>query len=168
MSCVFCEIAKNNPTPKDANVVYADENVLAFLDIQPLVDSKLHLLVIPRTHYATLDTVSATDAGYMGAALSKVAKAAIEATNSSGYNIIQNNGAIAGQIVDHVHFHIVIRDPKSPQSRTVADIVKVLKQQVGQKSSLVFNAQVYGKGLREDLEESELEAKLRSLLRGKL
>ena len=85
--------------------VYEDEFVFAFLDIAPL--SKGHTLVIPKEAVAYLHELSEDSAKALGKALVKVSAAVLEATGSTAYNILQNNGAEAHQVVDHVHFHII-------------------------------------------------------------
>ena len=87
--------------------VYEDEQVVAFLDIEPI--SRGHTLVIPKRGYVTLEEMPADVAGAVGAALPKVARAIREATGCDGLNVLQNNGKIAGQAVMHVHFHLIPR-----------------------------------------------------------
>ncbi len=85
--------------------VYEDDFVFAFLDIAPL--SKGHTLVIPKEAVAYLHELSEDSAKALGKALVKVSAAVLEATGATAYNILQNNGAEAHQVVDHVHFHII-------------------------------------------------------------
>lgn len=88
--------------------LYEDDHTLAFLDIGPL--SKGHCLVIPKIQYVTLDEMPAEELAAMVRILPKLAQAVMSATGTTAYNILQNNGEIAGQAVNHVHFHII---PKS-------------------------------------------------------
>jgi histidine triad (HIT) family protein len=85
--------------------VYEDDRVLAFLDINPL--SRGHTLVLPKESAATLDQLSDESAAALGRALPRIARAIIAATGTSDFNILQNNGAPAHQVVFHVHFHII-------------------------------------------------------------
>jgi histidine triad (HIT) family protein len=85
--------------------VYEDEQVLAFLDIGPL--SRGHTLVIPKEAAATLDELSDESAAAIGRVLPRLCRAVKEATRCEAYNILQNNGALAHQVVAHVHFHII-------------------------------------------------------------
>ncbi len=85
--------------------VYEDEFVFAFLDIRPL--SRGHCLLIPKVCYVTLDQVPAEVAAALGRALPMLARAVMKATGASAYNVLQNNGKLAHQAVDHVHFHII-------------------------------------------------------------
>lgn len=88
--------------------VYENEHVLAFLDIQPL--SRGHTLVIPKQRKcALLHQLSDISATELGRALPKISRAVMKATGAESYNILQNNGASAGQVVMHVHFHIIPR-----------------------------------------------------------
>lgn len=85
--------------------VYEDDHVLAFLDINPL--SRGHLLVIPKEPAATLDRLSDDAAAALGRVLPRLARAVMAATGVDAYNVLQNNGAEAHQVVLHVHFHII-------------------------------------------------------------
>lgn len=85
--------------------VYEDEHVLAFLDIGPL--SIGHTLVIPKERKAHLHQLSEESAAALGSVLPKVCRAVIKATGATAYNVLQNNGSAAHQLVMHVHFHII-------------------------------------------------------------
>jgi histidine triad (HIT) family protein len=102
--CIFCKIVAGEiPATK----VFEDQACVASLDIGPLADG--HVLVIPKTHAATLDEMTAEDAGAMLRNLPALAKAVRAATGCQGLNILQNNGTVAHQVVMHVHFHIIPR-----------------------------------------------------------
>ncbi len=85
--------------------VFENDHVLAFLDIGPL--SKGHTLVIPKEAKAQLHELSDESAAEIGRALPRVARAVMQATGATAYNVLQNNGAEAHQAVMHVHFHII-------------------------------------------------------------
>ena len=85
--------------------VYEDDHVLAFLDINPL--SRGHTLVIPKEPAETIDQLSDDAAAAIGRVLPRIARAIIAATGARDFNILQNNGALAHQAVQHVHFHII-------------------------------------------------------------
>jgi histidine triad (HIT) family protein len=85
--------------------VYEDHQVLAFLDIGPL--SVGHTLVIPKEEAATLDQLSDEAAAALGRVLPRLCRAVVRATGCQAYNVLQNNGTLAHQAVDHVHFHII-------------------------------------------------------------
>jgi histidine triad (HIT) family protein len=85
--------------------VYEDDRVLAFLDINPL--SVGHTLVIPKEPAETLDALSDESSAAIGRVLPRLCRAIQKATGATAYNVLQNNGAPAHQVVMHVHFHII-------------------------------------------------------------
>ena len=87
--------------------VYEDERVLAFLDVNPI--SEGHTLVIPKEAAQTLDNLSDETSAAIGRVLPRICRAVMKATGASAYNVLQNNGAAAHQVVMHVHFHIIPR-----------------------------------------------------------
>ena len=100
--CIFCKIINNEiPSYK----VYEDENFLAFLDISQA--TKGHTLVVPKKHYANIFEMPEDSAIF--SIVTKLAKAIKEATNAEGVNLLNNNGAAAGQTVEHFHIHIIPR-----------------------------------------------------------
>lgn len=104
MDCIFCKIAAGQiPCEK----VYEDEDVLAFLDIGPL--SEGHTLVIPKRHYTKVHECPPQLLAQVGSVLPKVAGAVFGAMQADGYNVLCNNGRAAGQLVEHIHFHIIPR-----------------------------------------------------------
>jgi histidine triad (HIT) family protein len=104
MDCIFCKIVAGQiPSVK----IYEDEDVLALLDIGPLSDG--HTLVIPKKHYAKIHECPAELLAKIGAVLPKVAGAVFGAMNAEGYNVLCNNGRASGQLVEHIHFHIIPR-----------------------------------------------------------
>jgi histidine triad (HIT) family protein len=97
--CIFCDIVEGEmPSYK----VYEDENVIAFLDVNPV--SKGHTLVVPKEHVD--DIHEAEEMDYMWKPMVKVSNAVKEAFGAEGVNIAQNNGEKAGQEVFHLHFHV--------------------------------------------------------------
>ena len=103
MECVFCKIV-NKEIP--AYTVYEDENVIAFLDINPV--SEGHILVVPKKHYERITEMPEEDFRKFSESLQKVVKL-VENKLSKDYNIIVNHGERAGQVIKHVHFHIIPR-----------------------------------------------------------
>lgn len=102
--CIFCKIVAGEiPATK----VYEDESVLAFLDIAPL--SEGHTLLIPKEHAARLDDLSPEACSVLAATLPALGRAVSKAAEAQGYNVLNNNGPAAGQLVEHVHFHIIPR-----------------------------------------------------------
>jgi len=87
--------------------VYEDDQVLAFLDVFPL--ARGHTLVIPKEYAATLDQLSDDASAAIGRVLPRLSRAVMAATGASDFNILQNNGVAAHQVVFYVHFHIIPR-----------------------------------------------------------
>ncbi|MEO8501580.1 MAG: HIT family protein [Vicinamibacteria bacterium] len=87
--------------------VYEDDLVLAFLDVSPLAPG--HTLVIPKEAVATLDKLSDESSAAIGRVLPRIARAVVNATGATAFNVLQNNGVAAHQAVLHVHFHIIPR-----------------------------------------------------------
>ena len=85
--------------------VYEDDQVLAFLDIGPL--SPGHTLVIPKERKAHLHQLSDEASAALGRVLPRLCDAVMKATGATAYNVLQNNGSAAHQVVMHVHFHII-------------------------------------------------------------
>ncbi|MBN2136968.1 MAG: HIT family protein [Sedimentisphaerales bacterium] len=103
--CIFCKMAAGQvPVAK----VYEDDTVLAFLDIGPISDG--HTLVIPRQHFERIDDCPPKLLGEVASRLGKIAGAVVAAMKSDGYNVLCNNGQAAGQLVKHLHFHIIPRN----------------------------------------------------------
>ncbi|MFP4633166.1 MAG: HIT domain-containing protein [Halobacteriales archaeon] len=99
--CLFCKIARGD---LPARKVYEDDDVVAFLDVNPL--SRGHTLVIPREHAERLDDMS-SDAAWTKAL--EIAPAVQEAVDADALNVGVNDGSEAGQEVPHVHVHVVPR-----------------------------------------------------------
>jgi histidine triad (HIT) family protein len=85
--------------------VYEDDNVLAFLDVNPI--ARGHTLVIPKEPAPSVDKLSDEASAAIGRVLPRISRAVLAATGASAFNILQNNGALAHQAVFHVHFHII-------------------------------------------------------------
>ncbi len=102
--CIFCKIVAGQIPSMS---VLETKSVLAFMDIGPLAEA--HLLVIPKRHYARLDEMPEQAVRDLTALLPRLASAVVEVTEAEGYNILQNNGQVAGQVVEHVHFHVIPR-----------------------------------------------------------
>ncbi len=105
--CIFCKItAGESPSYK----IWEDDFSLAFLDLFPL--SRGHLLVVPKRH---VDRLTDLPKEHHGAMLGAVAELCRRVERlAPDYNVGVNQGAIAGQIVFHLHFHIIPRYPDSP------------------------------------------------------
>jgi histidine triad (HIT) family protein len=103
-TCIFCKIIRGEiPSTR----VFEDENTLAFLDIGPLV--KGHTLVIPKQHYDSLTDAPPEVAAQVMTTAQKIAQAQLTGLAADGVNIHQANGRVAGQVVPHLHLHVVPR-----------------------------------------------------------
>jgi len=102
--CVFCKIV--NGEQWSAKVA-EDEEHIAFMDIRPM--SRGHTLVATKKHYRDVFEMREGDVAKLYAFAYKVAKAVKNAFNPAGLNFLQNNGIAAGQVVFHIHVHIIPR-----------------------------------------------------------
>jgi histidine triad (HIT) family protein len=105
-NCIFCRIAAGEIP---AALVHETEQVVAFLDIAPLAEG--HLLLIPRAHFARLEEVPGEVAAALASELPRLGRAVRQVTGAQGYNLLVNDGKVAGQEVEHVHFHLIPRAP---------------------------------------------------------
>jgi len=103
MDCLFCKIIKKE-IPSE--IVYEDEEILAFKDIHPA--APVHILVIPKKHISSLIDLKVEDEQLIGKIYSVINKIAEEqGVKKSGYRVIVNCGEDAGQEVMHLHFHLL-------------------------------------------------------------
>jgi len=102
--CIFCKIVQNQIP---ASIVYDSDSILAFLDVNPLASG--HLLVIPKVHANQLIDLPEKIASEIGRVLPKLGQALLRVSGADGFNVLQNNGEVAGQVVGHVHFHLIPR-----------------------------------------------------------
>jgi histidine triad (HIT) family protein len=101
-NCIFCQIIhKKSP----ASIVYEDEEVVAFLSNRPV--NKGHTLVVPKKHYENIYEISEDEAAYLFKITKKIASAVRDAVSAEGIRIVQNNGWAAGQVVFHLHLHVI-------------------------------------------------------------
>lgn len=101
-NCVFCKIiAGGIPSAK----VYEDEEMLVFKDIEP--KAKIHLLCVPKEHFATLSSLNAARAALLGRIFEKIAQNKDAWGLADGYRLVINQGENAGQTVHHLHIHIL-------------------------------------------------------------
>lgn len=101
--CIFCRIIAGEVP---ADIVYRDEQVVAFRDIHPLAPS--HILIVPKAHISSLNDVGEREAGLMGQVMLIARQLAqTEKTAQRGYRVVVNNGPDGGQVVPHLHFHLL-------------------------------------------------------------
>lgn len=103
-NCVFCSIVSGQlPAAK----VYEDDFILCFMDKYPI--NLGHVLVIPKHHYETFLHMPEKEICKLYISVSKLSRFILKAVRADGFNIGQNNGRSANQIVPHVHVHIIPR-----------------------------------------------------------
>ena len=102
--CIFCRIVRKD---LPCSVVFEDEVILAFMDIGPLAEG--HLLVIPKPHFENVSDLPADLMAAVAAHFPSLGRALMAVTGATGFNILANEGAVAGQEVGHVHFHLIPR-----------------------------------------------------------
>ena len=103
-NCIFCKLAnKDIPT----NIIYEDEKFTVILDASPA--TKGHALILPKNHAANIYELPDEDAADIFVLAKKLATKMTEILHCDGFNIVQNNGEVAGQTVFHFHMHIIPR-----------------------------------------------------------
>ncbi|MBA4420212.1 MAG: histidine triad nucleotide-binding protein [Anaerolinea sp.] len=107
--CIFCKIIAGEIP---GQFVYQDEQVVAFRDIHPIAPT--HILIAPRKHFDSVHHVDASDEpllGHLFTAARLIAEQ--EKVSQSGYRLVVNTGAGAGQTVFHIHMHLLAGKPMS-------------------------------------------------------
>jgi len=105
-NCLFCKII-NKKIP--AEIIYEDENLLAFKDIHP--KAPVHILIIPKKHINSLAHLAEIDLELMGILTLRLKDIAKSQGLNKGFKIMINTGKAGGQEVDHLHYHL-LGDPK--------------------------------------------------------
>ena len=100
--CPFCKIAYGEAT---ASIVYEDANVIAFMDLNPAADG--HTLVVTKVHYENIYEVPEKLLAKMAKVVKRVCFAVKKSVNANGIKLIQLNGRAAGQVVMHIHIHVI-------------------------------------------------------------
>lgn len=134
--CIFCRIVAGE---SPCEVIFEDAATLAFMDINPVHDG--HCLVIPKAHHATLFDMPPELFGRIAAAAGKIARAVDAELRPAGLNLLQANGAAAGQSVFHLHIHVLPRrtgdgllfnwDPRPGDPARIAAIAARLRARLG-------------------------------------
>ncbi|KAL1306840.1 hypothetical protein AAFC00_005496 [Neodothiora populina] len=172
-SCPFCRICNaypaSTPSPVPINpdatqvdpqchLILSTPHVLAFLDIMPI--SPGHVLLITRDHHEKLSDVPlGPTADALGLWMPLMARALAKSLDIEDWNVIQNNGARAAQVVPHVHFHFV---PRYKEGR------KEISGKGHVDMGMLKSWRMFGRGTREDLDDAEavlLAANIREGLR---
>jgi len=106
--CIFCQIIQKQVP---ASIVYEDKQVMAFLSNHPV--NVGHTLVVPKKHYVNLFEIPEEEAACLFRIVKRITHAVKDATNSDAIRIVQNNGKDAGQIIFHLHIHIIPMKPSN-------------------------------------------------------
>ena len=132
-NCIFCKIAKGEIPSK---TLYEDERFRVILDLGPA--TKGHALILPKAHYADLYELPEELAGEAMKLAKKMAAKMTEKLKCEGFNLIQNNGDMAGQTVFHFHMHMIPRYQADgqkigckPMEVTQDELEEVMKEIVG-------------------------------------
>ena len=108
-NCIFCNLANGDiPTI----TVFDDEDFRVNLDAEP--ESKGHALILPKQHYANIYEIDEEILGKAAKLAKKVITHETEVLGCDGYNLVQNNGEVAGQTVFHFHMHLIPRYASDP------------------------------------------------------
>lgn len=100
--CIFCKIVAGEIP---SNMVYEDDEVFCFHDLQP--QAPVHVLLIPKKHIASTDEIESGDEVLMGKLMGKIKDIAEELGLTNGYRVVINNGEDGMQTVPHLHLHIL-------------------------------------------------------------
>lgn len=101
--CLFCKIIKGEIPSK---IIYHDKDVVVFHDINP--KAPVHVLIVPVRHIESLKNIKDNDALLLGRLMLVIREIAKKMNiDTSGFKIVANNGIGAGQIVPHLHFHLL-------------------------------------------------------------
>lgn len=135
MDCIFCKIV-NGDIP--SNKVYEDDRFIAILDVSPANEG--HTLVIPKKHFENIFEIDEETIKEGYAVAKKIAHSIKKSLNIENINILQNNGALAGQTVNHFHIHVIPRkendsitmksEAVSVDSDRTKEIVTLLKSNI--------------------------------------
>ncbi len=100
--CIFCQIVRKE---SPASFVYEDEQVAAFLSNRPV--NVGHTLIVPKKHYVDIYEMPEEEAAYLFKIVKRMAHAVKDANDNPAIRIVQNNGKDAGQVIFHMHVHII-------------------------------------------------------------
>ena len=109
MGCIFCKIAAGEIP---SATVYEDEQFRVILDLSPA--AKGHALILPKSHAADVTELDADIAAKVLPLAAKIGQGMKQALGCDGFNLVQNNGAAAGQTVMHFHMHVIPRYEGGP------------------------------------------------------
>jgi len=105
--CVFCKIVRGE-IPSGKGKIYEDDDFISVLDINPVGEG--HATVISKKHFQLLEELDEETFSKYLKVISKVGKILKEKYNSNGFNVVLNDGKAAGQVIPHIHFHLLPRN----------------------------------------------------------
>ena len=129
MDCLFCNLIDGK---QDAHIIFEDESHIAIMDKYPIQQG--HSLVMPKAHHEKITDLSTAEVGALFSRVPMIARGILVATGADGFNVGQNNGKSANQIIPHVHVHIIPRYQKNgtPWARRMiakdADLKELVKK----------------------------------------
>lgn len=129
--CIFCKIAKGEI---HSATVYEDSHFTVIPDVNPA--TKGHCLIIPKEHFDNIYDLDGETAGKLFALATCIARAMRDALKCDGLNLVQNNGEIAGQTVNHFHLHLIPRyegdglNLNWPQQEISAEQLEEIRQSI--------------------------------------
>ena len=133
MECIFCNMINGK---QNAHIIFEDETHFAIMDKYPIQHG--HSLVMPKAHHEKITDLTNDEVGALFSRVPVIARGILAATGADGFNIGQNNGKSANQIIPHVHVHIIPRYQKIGNTwtrRTIAsdDELKKLALKINAK-----------------------------------
>lgn len=133
--CIFCKIAKGDIP---SATIYETSDFKVILDVAPA--NRGHALIITKEHFDNIFQMDAETAAKLFSLATVVARAIKEETNCDGLNVVQNNGEVAGQTVNHFHLHLIPRfkgdnvnvtwKQGESDSEALAELAKALKKRI--------------------------------------
>lgn len=133
--CIFCKIGKGEIP---SATIYENSDFRVFLDVAPA--NRGHALIIPKEHADNIFQLDGETAGKLFSLATVVARAIKEETKCEGMNIVQNNGAVAGQTVNHFHLHLIPRNegddvnvgwkPGETENAAQQELAKAIKKHI--------------------------------------
>lgn len=106
MDCIFCKIVSGEIPSK---IIYEDEQAIAFHDLNP--QAPVHFLVIPKEHISGANQITKENCAVVGHIFAVIAKIAKKLGCADDFRVVNNCGPMAGQTVDHLHFHVLAKRP---------------------------------------------------------
>jgi len=108
MECIFCNMINGK---QNAHIIFEDETHFAIMDKYPIQHG--HSLVMPKAHHEKITDLTNDEVGALFSRVPVIARGILAATGADGFNIGQNNGKSANQIIPHVHVHVIPRYQKT-------------------------------------------------------